>query len=155
MNTEGTLDFQIALEQRVAKIYQRIADQFSHQREPLCEKAVLWKKLARDERKHAALLKIEKALLQSGTRVMHPVEITHETKQKIEAMLSKYEKQISGGINEAQAFQILKDLETCDEHIFLPLLQATDSKLLSRFARRSETCQAHEKRVRDILRQNQ
>lgn len=152
MNIEGVLDFQIDLELRIASIYQRIGDQLSCKISCTSEEAGLWKKLARDERKHAALLKIEKALLQTGTRVKSPVELSDETKRKIETMVSKYETQISRGINEGEALQILNDLETCDEALFQALLKATDSKFLSQFAQHSQTCQAHEKRVQESLR---
>jgi len=151
MNTEGALNFQIALEQRIAKIYQRIGDQFPSKALSINKEDNLWKNLARDERKHAALLKIEKAFLKTGARVTNPVEINDETQKKIEAMLSRYEEQITHGITEAEAIQILKDLEACDEEFFLPLLRATDSKLLSQFSDYSQSYRTHERRVQKGL----
>lgn len=152
MNTEASLDFQIAFEQRIAKIYQQIGEQFPSKALSISKQDNLWKNLARDERKHVALLKLEKAFLKTGARVTSPVEINPETQKKIETMLSKYEAQIYNGINEAEAILILSDLEACDKEFFLPLLKATDSKLLSQFPEYSQTFQTHERRVQKGLR---
>ncbi|NOY83599.1 MAG: hypothetical protein GXO96_02030 [Nitrospirae bacterium] len=152
MNTERSLDFQIAFEQRVAKIYQQIGEQFPSKTLSMNKKENLWKNLARDERKHVAILKIEKSFLKTGTRVTKPVEISPESQGKIEAMLLKYEAKIYNGINESEALHILSNLEACDKDFFLPLLKATDSKLLSQFPEYSKSFQLHERRVQKSLR---
>ena len=66
-------------------------------------------------------------------------------------MLSKYEATIYNGINESEAIQILSHLKTFDKEFFLPLLKATDSKLLSQFPEYSKSFQLHERRVQKGL----
>ncbi|MFQ5949589.1 MAG: hypothetical protein ACE5J1_02760 [Nitrospiria bacterium] len=75
MNTEGVLDFQIRLEERVSHIYQDIADQLSSEIDHLTDCVTFWKKLAGDEANHASLLSIEKTFLQSGARVKEEVAV--------------------------------------------------------------------------------
>ncbi len=151
MNTERSLDFQIAFEQRVAKMYQQIGERFSSKTLSINSKDNLWKNLARDERKHVAILKIAKSFLKTGTRITKPVEISPESQEKIETMLSKYEAKIYNGINESEAIEVLSHLEDYDEAFFLPLLKATDSKLLSQFPKYSKSFQLHERRVQKGL----
>ena len=151
MNTEGTLDFQIGFEKRIAKIYEAIAEQFASKADFKSEEAEIWKNLARDEAKHAALLSIEKSLLQTGLRVKKPVEVDQKTKGRIEHLLSVCEEKISGGVTREKAAQILKLLERYDR-LFTSLLTATDSKLLSQFLALSTQYKAHESRVREGLR---
>ncbi len=148
MNTEGTLDYQIALEKRIARLYEGIASQFSSAENLHPEQATLWQNLARDEFDHAALLSIEKALLQTGTRVKKQVEIDPETRKKLEDLLADCEQKISLGISEAEAFEMLGAIESYDERLFKSLLKATDSKLLSRFASLSRSYKAHKARVK-------
>ncbi len=156
MNTEGTLDYQIGLEKRIAHIYEQIATQVlsfggNHQ-----ERTALWENLAQDESDHAALLLIEKALLQTGTRVKKPVEIDLETRKEIDQLLAECDQKIADGVSEAEALEILVSIEACDNRLFKSLLKATDSKVLSRFIFLSRSYKAHEARVQkglDIYRQ--
>jgi len=151
MNTEGTLDYQIGLEKRIAHIYEQIATQLvsfggKHQ-----ERTDFWEHLAQDESDHAKLLSIEKALLQTGTRVKKPVEIDSDTREGIEQLLAECEQKVADGVSEAEALEILVSIEACDKRLFKPLLKATDSKLLSRFVFLSRSYKAHEVRVQKGL----
>ena len=82
MNTERSLDFQITFEQRVGKIYQRIGEQLSSKTLSMNNKDNLWKNLARDERKHVAILKIAKSLLKQGQGSQNPLKLVLKTKKK-------------------------------------------------------------------------
>ncbi|MFQ5543612.1 MAG: hypothetical protein ACE5FY_04575 [Nitrospiria bacterium] len=151
MNTEKVLNFQIEFERRISRIYERIAEQFSSRSDQDPKWSLFWKELSLDEEDHAALLSIEKALLQTGTRVKIPVEIDGETIENLERLLIECEKQVSKDLTNEEAIQILKRLENYDNRLFSSLLKATDSKLLSRFISLSRRYKAHEKRVREGL----
>lgn len=151
MNTEGTLDYQIELEKRIARIYGEIATQVLSFGGNYQERTALWENLAQDESDHATLLSIEKALLQTGARVKKPVEMDPDTREEIDQLLSDCERKIKQGISEAEALDILVSIEACDNRIFKSLLKATDSKLLSRFVFLSRSYKAHEARVQKGL----
>ncbi len=153
MNTEGTLDYQIGLEKRIAHIYDRIANQFlsAEDNNQKRKRAALWKNLARDESDHATLLSIEKALLQTGVRVKKPVEMNREMREELDLLLTECDQKVAHGVTEAEAVEILMSIESYDNRFFKSLLKATDSKLLSRFATLSRSFKAHEARVQEGL----
>jgi len=150
MNTEGTLDFQIGFERRISQIYEAIAAQFLSEG-GRAEEVEMWKKLARDEVGHAELLAIEKTLLQTGIHLKKPVEMDEKTRERAERLLALCEEKIEEGLSREKAVQILKLLERYDR-LFISLLSATDSKLLSQFLSLSSRYKAHERRVREGLR---
>lgn len=152
MNTEGVIDFQIGLEDRISKIYEMIAKQLSRESPKDAEWAALWKKLSVDEQNHASLLSIEKTFLQTGTHVKKPIEIGPEVLEEFDALLSRCEARIQSGITRTDAIEILTALEDSDVNkLFSALLKATDSKVLSHLADFSRAHIGYNRHIQKIL----
>lgn len=156
MNTEGALDFQIGLEERISRIYQDIAEQFSSGSDHDTEWVALWRELARDEVSYASLLSVEKTFLQSGTRVKDEVEIDPGVRKELDRLLSWCESQVRPGLTKEEAVKILGTLEGSDvNQIFFSLLKATDSKVLSRLPDFSHQHEVHERRIQKVVQRYQ
>lgn len=154
MKIEWLLDFQISVEKRVAAIYQKIGDSFSCGAAPDGEWITFWRRLAADERDHAALLSIEKEFLQTGVCVQRSVEVDQKVRQEIDLLLSTCEEKVGPGLSEEEAIQILVALEESEAHNLLyVLLNMTDSKVLSHFAAFSESLKQHEARIQQWIRE--
>lgn len=150
MNIQSLLDFQIGIEERTSRIYQSIAHHFSEGLERDTEWVAFWKALAVDEARHATLLSIEKEFLQSGVRVNKPVTVDPATRKRLDLLLTRCEERIRSGVTEAEAIEILSELETSEANrIFIFLLKAIDSKVLTRFSAFSQAHREHEKRIQD------
>lgn len=148
METEAALDFQIGLEERIGRIYGKIASGFSSSPDHNEGRIAFWEQLARDEAAHASLLSIEKEFLQSGVRIKKPVQIDPHTQEALETLLSECEGRIGPGMAEKDAIEILVSLEESEVNkIFSLLLEATDSKVLTRFTAFSSAHKEHERRV--------
>ncbi|MFQ5588551.1 MAG: hypothetical protein ACE5F7_06900 [Nitrospiria bacterium] len=152
MNTEGSIDFQRSLEVRIAGIYQKIADQFSDLDEEDPEWVAFWEALAKDEKDHAAFLKIEKRFLHSGIRVEKQIAIDPEMQRELDTLITACEARIDDGITHKDAINILTLLETSEaSKTFSSLLKATNSKVLNHLADFSRAHSLHEHRVREAL----
>ena len=148
METQAALDFQIGLEERIGRIYGKIASEFSSSPDHDEGRIAFWEQLARDEAVHASLLSIEKEFLQNGIRIRKPVQIELHTQEALEILLSECEGRIGPGITENEVIEILVSLEASEVNkIFSSLLEATDSKVLTRFASFSSAHKDHEWRV--------
>lgn len=148
MNIEEALDFQIGIEERAGRIYEKIGSRFSSAPDAGGEWIFLWRQLAEDEMFHAALLRVEKEFLQNGARVRRPIEIDASTREGLEALLRKCEEKIGPGLTREEALRILASIEQSEvNYIFSSLLSATDSKVLTRFTSFSSAHREHEARV--------
>lgn len=152
-DTEGALDFQITLEKRISRIYEKIADQFSSGSDNDKKWGALWRELAGDEADHASFLAIEKTFLRSGVRFKKTVEVDPEVQKELDSLLSRCEEQVNKEITEKDAIQILSTLEASEvNEIFSSLLTATNSQVLSHLTRFSQAHRAHEGRIQEVIR---
>jgi len=148
VNTEGVIDFQISLEERISRVYREIADQSPED----TEWAALWRELSADEGKHASLLAIEKMFLQNGTRFKRPIEIDPEVEKALNGLLSNCERRVRSGMTQKDAVEILAALEASEVNkLFSTILKATDSKVLSRLADSSRAHLEHDRHIQAAM----